>query len=86
MPNNLLHRYSIFIEETRAASKSPHQKFGYFLSISLQAVSVDITKNSAVGNIIQYFNHEYWNKHIYSTQKWFEECVRAETAHLETLK
>ncbi len=43
----------------RAASKSTHQKFGYFLSIFLQAVSADITKNSAVGNILQYLNHEY---------------------------
>jgi hypothetical protein len=51
----------------------------------LQAVSAITTKNSAVGNIIQYSNHEYWNKHIYCTQKWFEECVRAGTAHLETL-
>jgi hypothetical protein len=38
------------IEEGRAASKSPHQKFGYYLFISQQAVSADITKNSAVGN------------------------------------
>jgi hypothetical protein len=36
------------IEEGRVASKSPHYKFGYFLSFSQQAVSVDITKNSAV--------------------------------------
>ncbi len=36
------------IEEGRAASKSPHYKFGYFLSISQQAAAADITKNSAV--------------------------------------
>jgi hypothetical protein len=30
------------IEEGRAASKSPHKKFGYFLSISQQAVSANI--------------------------------------------
>jgi hypothetical protein len=36
------------IEEGRAASKSPHEKCGYFLSISQQAVFADITKNSAV--------------------------------------
>jgi hypothetical protein len=36
------------IEEGRAASKSLLSKFGYFLSISQQAVSSDITKNSAV--------------------------------------
>jgi hypothetical protein len=30
------------IEEGRAASKSPHQKFGYFLSISQQGDSADI--------------------------------------------
>jgi hypothetical protein len=29
------------IEEGRAASKSPHSKFGYILSISQQAVSAD---------------------------------------------
>jgi hypothetical protein len=46
-------------EEGRAASKSPH-----FLSISQQAVSADITKDSAVGNITQYLNLEYLNKHI----------------------
>jgi hypothetical protein len=64
------------IEEGRAASKSHHEKFVYFVSISQQAVSADISKNSAVGNIMQYLNHEYWNKHIYSTWKGFEECVR----------
>jgi hypothetical protein len=37
------------IEEGRAASKSPHKKFGYFLSISQQTVSADIIPNSAVG-------------------------------------
>jgi hypothetical protein len=37
------------------ASKSPHSKFGYFLSIVQQAVSAEITKNSAV----EYSNHEY---------------------------
>jgi hypothetical protein len=39
---------SVTIEEGREASKSPHTKFGYFLSISQQAVSADNTKNSAV--------------------------------------
>jgi hypothetical protein len=38
----------VIIEEGRAASKNPHKKFGNFLSISQQAVSADITKNSAV--------------------------------------
>ncbi len=47
------------IEEGRAVSKSLHKKFGYFLSISQQAVSADITKNSAVGNIMHYLNHQY---------------------------
>ncbi len=36
------------IEEGRAASKSPHWKFGYFLSISQQGVSADIIQNSAI--------------------------------------
>ena len=54
--------------------------------MSQQAVSADITKNSAVGNIMEYLNHQCWNKHIYSTQKGFEECVREKTAHLVTLK
>ncbi len=35
------------IEEGRAASKSPHLKFGYFLSLSQQAVSAGIIQNSA---------------------------------------
>ncbi len=35
---------------------------------------------------MQYLNHEYWNKHIYSTQKGFEQCFREETAHLATKK
>jgi hypothetical protein len=51
--------YPLRIEEGRAANKSPHKKFGYFLSISQQAVSADITKNSVVGNIVRYLNHEY---------------------------
>jgi hypothetical protein len=45
-------RYCSFIEtieEGRAASKSPHQKFGYFLSMSQQADSADIITNLAVG-------------------------------------
>jgi hypothetical protein len=37
------------IEEGRAASKSPHYKFGYFISMSQQAVSSDTIPNSAVG-------------------------------------
>ncbi len=35
------------IEEGRGASKSLHQKFGYFLSMSQQAVSADIIPDSA---------------------------------------
>jgi hypothetical protein len=38
----------VIIEEARAANKSPHLKFGYFLSMSQQAVSADIIPNSAV--------------------------------------
>ncbi len=46
----------ISIEEGRAASKSPHfEKFGYFLSISQQVFSADITKIQ----LLQYLNHEY---------------------------
>jgi hypothetical protein len=37
------------IAEGRAASKSPHLKFGYFLSMSQQAVSADIIPNLTVG-------------------------------------
>ncbi len=37
------------IEKGRAAIKSPHYKFGYFLSMSQQAVSADINTNSVVG-------------------------------------
>jgi hypothetical protein len=39
------------IEESRAAGKSPHNKFGYILSMYPQAVSADIIPNSAVGII-----------------------------------
>jgi hypothetical protein len=38
------------IEEGRAACKSPHYTFGYFLSISQQEISADIIQNSAVKN------------------------------------
>jgi hypothetical protein len=38
------------MEEGRATSKSPHETFGYFLSISHQEVSAHIIQNSAVGN------------------------------------
>ncbi len=42
------------IEEGRAASKSPHETFGYyFLSTSQQDVSADIIQNSAVKNFSQ---------------------------------
>jgi hypothetical protein len=38
------------IEEGRAASKSPHSKFGYFLYMSQQAaVSANIIPHSSVG-------------------------------------
>jgi hypothetical protein len=40
--------YLSLIEEGRAASKSPRKKFGYFLSMSQQAVSSSIFPNSAV--------------------------------------
>ncbi len=45
-------------------------------------MAIFFTKNS----VLQYLNHEYWNKHIYSTRKGFEERFREETAHLATLK
>jgi hypothetical protein len=37
------------IEDGRTSSKSPHYKFGYFLSMSQQVVSADIITNSFVG-------------------------------------
>jgi hypothetical protein len=37
------------IEEGRAASKTRRKKFGFFLSMSQQAVSADIIPNSDVG-------------------------------------
>ncbi len=40
--------FHYIIEEGRAASKSPHWKFCYFLSVSQQEVSADIIQNSAV--------------------------------------
>jgi hypothetical protein len=42
-------KYLVSIEEGRAASKSPFKKFGYFLSMSQQALSADIIPNLAVG-------------------------------------
>jgi hypothetical protein len=36
------------IEEGRAACKSPHQKFGYFLAISQQGVSANLIQNSVL--------------------------------------
>jgi hypothetical protein len=36
--------------------------------------------------LLQYLNHENGKKHIYSTIKGFEECVREETVHLASLK
>jgi hypothetical protein len=41
------------IEESRAVSKSPHKKFGYFLAISQQAVSADTTTISAAGFLLK---------------------------------
>jgi hypothetical protein len=41
--------YVCAIEEGRAAGKSLHKKFGYFFSMSQQAVSGDIISNSADG-------------------------------------
>jgi hypothetical protein len=40
----------VLIEEGRAASKSPQQTFGYFLSISKQEVSAIIIQNSTAEN------------------------------------
>ncbi len=40
--STIKHTRSNGIEEGRAASKSPHEKFGYFLSLSQQGVSADI--------------------------------------------
>jgi hypothetical protein len=54
------------IEEGREASKS-----GYFLSISQQGVSADITKISSVGNIMQYLNHEYLGPGKQMAKTWF---------------
>jgi hypothetical protein len=35
---------TVIIEEGRAASESPYETFGYFLSISQQRVSADIIR------------------------------------------
>jgi hypothetical protein len=48
--STIKHMRSKVIEEGRAESKSPHQKFGCFLSLSQQGVSANIIQNSAVGN------------------------------------
>jgi hypothetical protein len=47
------------IEKGRAASKSPHKKFGYFLSMSQQAVSVAFISNPAV----EYFPQDLEQRH-----------------------
>jgi hypothetical protein len=45
---------SLSIEEGRAASKSPHLKSGYFLSMSSQADSADIIQIQLLdGHIVQ---------------------------------
>ncbi len=54
------------IEEGKAASKSPHYEFGYFLSIFPSKQFLPISQKI---QLLQYLNHEYWNKHIYSTHK-----------------
>jgi hypothetical protein len=41
--------FAMQAEEGRAASKSPHSTFGYFLSISQRGFSADIIQNSPVG-------------------------------------
>ncbi len=46
----MMYRYCTAIEEGRAASKSPHETFGYFLSSSQQEFSAGIIQNSAVRN------------------------------------
>ncbi len=53
----------------------------FFLFPSKQFLPISL-KNQ----LLQYLNHENWNKHIYSTWIGFEECVREETTHLATLK
>jgi hypothetical protein len=52
VPPGLNNGMGLPIEEGRAASKSPHKKCGYFLSISQQGVSADIIQNSFVYYVI----------------------------------
>jgi hypothetical protein len=64
------------IEEGRAASKSPHYKFGYFLSFSQQAVSADIIQ-------IQMWTHPLLPPphHVYSLTRYFGRKVQLGAAN-----
>ncbi len=57
------------IEEGRAASKCPHLKIGYFLSISQQVVSVISLKFQ----LLKYLNREYLKKNIFTV---FEKVLK----------
>ncbi len=57
----------------------------FFLFPSKQFLPISLKIYNS--NIMQYLNHEYLKKkHISSTRKGFEECVRGETGRLATLK
>jgi hypothetical protein len=60
------------IEEGRAACKNLAV---FFLFPSKRFLLIS-QKNSVVGNIMQYLNHEYSNKHICSARKGSEEGQR----------
>jgi hypothetical protein len=74
------------VEECRAASKSTHQNFGYFLSMSQQAFSADIIPISAV----RLFSQETEGTKTKAARvliRWLARKFRSlYCAHLATLK
>ncbi len=75
------------IEEGRAGSKSPHQKFGYFLSMSQQAVSAESFQIQLLECFPQKQKEQRQKQLGYSTVKVVTTLIcKLIFAHLATLK
>jgi hypothetical protein len=59
----------LFIEEGKAASKSPHKKCSYFFSMSQQGVFADIIPNSGCWDIFPKKQKEQGHKQLGYTNK-----------------
>jgi hypothetical protein len=61
------------IEEGRAASKSPHEKFGYFLSLSQQGVSANLIQKVCllVVSLVTIIPHPPLTHRVYSPQSTY---------------